>query len=177
MARCADDERKADDGARNFFPSKNNKTSAWGTVLDGVMGGLSTGEIEVRNGVMRFTGETSLRNNGGFSMARTLAGAGAFSGSDAIRMRVKGDGRTYILGARKGRDSGESYWARFDTIDGEWVTVTIPISDMECHFFGQKRPGRITADEIRALEIYIYDKKAGPFEIEIESIDAINEMI
>ena len=43
-------------------------TKGWQTVLDGVMGGLSTGRIaEGDGGTLRFSGELSLENNGGFS--------------------------------------------------------------------------------------------------------------
>ena len=42
-------------------------TKGWQTVLDGVMGGLSTGRIaEGDGGTLRFSGELSLENNGGF---------------------------------------------------------------------------------------------------------------
>ena len=149
------------------------QTDRWQVVLDGVMGGLSTGYISNDDGTMVFTGETSLRNNGGFSSVRANVEPGAFSGADEIRLRVKGDGRTWILGTSKRRGRGaDSYWTRFETVDGEWQTVTIPIAGMERHWYGQKMQGSITGDEINAVSFYIYDKKAGPFSLEVESIEA-----
>ena len=68
---------------------------------------------------------------------------------------------------------GDSYWKRFNTEDGVWQTVTIPISSMERHFFGQRTSGRITPEEGRGLEFYMYDKKAGPFSLEIDSIEGV----
>ena len=143
------------------------------------MGGLSTGEIETGDGTMIFSGETSLRNNGGFSSMRAAVEKGVFKDSDSIRLRVKGDGRTWILGTRKssGRMGGDSYWTRFDTKDGEWQTVTIPIDGMERHFFGQRMAGSITPEEVGAIEFYMYDKKAGPFRLEIESIEGVKDVI
>ena len=150
----------------------------WQIVLDGVMGGLSTGDIETGDGTMIFSGETSLRNNGGFSSMRAAVEKGVFKDSDSIRLRVKGDGRTWILGTRvSGRMGGDSYWTRFDTKDGEWQTVTIPIDGMERHFFGQKMAGSITPEEVGAIEFYMYDKKAGPFRLEIESIEGVKDVI
>ncbi len=144
----------------------------WRVVLDGVMGGLSTGQVDVENGSMVFSGETSLRNNGGFSSIRASLAEGTLRGYDSIELKVRGDGRTYILGtSTRGRMGGESYWHRFDTTDGEWTTVQIPIAAMERHYYGQKLPGRIKPEEVRGLELYIYDKKAGPFSIEIDSIE------
>ena len=146
----------------------------WGVVVDGVMGGLSTGFIRQDDDTLLFTGETSLRNNGGFSSIRAGLPAGALAGYDAVRIRVKGDGRTWILGVRSQSGmGGDSYWTRFDTRKGEWMTVTAPISKMEHHFFGERIPGRISPSNIRGVEFYIYDKKAGPFSLQVESIEGV----
>jgi len=68
---------------------------------------------------------------------------------------------------------GDSYWTRFETRKGEWMTVTAPISEMEHHFFGERIPGRISPRNIRGIEFYIYDKKSGPFDLEVESIEGV----
>ena len=157
-----------------FTFEDSSEIRGWRTVLDGVMGGLSTGEIDLRNDALVFTGETSLRNNGGFSSIRCELPQGTFAEADAIKMRVRGDGRKWIVGTRKGTQmGGDSYWTRFNTEDGEWQTLTIPIKDMERHFFGQRLSGRITPEEVRGLEFYMYDKKAGPFSLEIDTIEGV----
>jgi hypothetical protein len=143
-------------------------------VLDGVMGGLSTGRIGQAEGAMIFEGVTSLENNGGFSSIRCGVADGAFAGADTIQLRVKGDGRTYIFGARTSSGmGGDSFWTRFATVDGEWQTVDVRIEDMERHFFGRRMRGTITAEQIRGLEFYVYDKKAGPFRLEVDEIRAM----
>jgi len=146
----------------------------WATVLDGVMGGLSTGRISTSRGTVVFDGETSLENNGGFSSMRVDLPEGLFAGFDAVKLRVKGDGREYRLGAKAARSMGAGgYWAPFATSKGEWIEVTIPIADLERHFMGQGLPGRLDPEDLRSLEFYIYDKKAGPFRLEIDSIEAV----
>jgi len=146
----------------------------WATVLDGVMGGLSTGRISTSRGTVVFDGETSLENNGGFSSMRVDLPEGLFSGFDAVKLRVKGDGREYRLGAKAARAMGAAgYWAPFATSKGEWIEVTIPIADLERHFMGQRLPGRLEPEDLRSLEFYIYDKKAGSFRLEIDSIEAV----
>lgn len=150
------------------------EVNRWGVVVDGVMGGLSTGFIRQEGDTLSFTGETSLRNNGGFSSIRAGLPSGVLSGYDAVRIRVKGDGREWILGVRSQSGmGGDSYWTRFQTRKGEWMTVTAPISEMEHHFFGERIPGRISPGNIRGIEFYIYDKKAGPFNLEVESIEGV----
>ncbi len=145
----------------------------WRIVLDGVMGGLSTGNLAAESGKLVFTGETSLRNNGGFSSIRARVPPGSLAGYDTLRFRVLGDGRTYIVGTSTQTGRGDSYWTRFDTVEGEWQTITVPIRSMVRQFFGQPIPGQITPSAVRGLEFYIYDKEAGPFRLELERIEAI----
>jgi len=68
---------------------------------------------------------------------------------------------------------GDSFWHRFQTKPGEWITVEVPVADMERHFFGERLAGRIDASQIAGLEFYIYDKKAGPFQLEVDSIEVL----
>ncbi len=163
------------EGVKTIFDfSDGGQVQSWRTVLDGVMGGLSTGRVEMGDDTMVFSGETSLRNNGGFSSMRVAVPERIFADSDAIRIRVKGDGRTWIIGTKNAAGmGGDSFWTRFDTVDGEWQDLVFPIDEMERHFFGQRRSGSITPSEVRALEFYIYDKEAGPFRLEIDRIEGV----
>ena len=145
----------------------------WRIVVDGVMGGRSTGALRLEDDVMVFTGETSLRNNGGCSSIRAPLPGGARAGYDALRIRVRGDGRTYILGAATRGGRGNSYWARFETTADEWVTVTVPVTEMVRQFFGNPLPGQLDPARVRGLEFYIYDKKEGPFRLEVAQIEAV----
>lgn len=145
----------------------------WRIVLDGVMGGLSTGDLALESEHLVFTGETSLRNNGGFSSIRAPIAAGSLAGYEALRIRVKGDGRTYIIGARTGNGRGDSYWTRFESSADEWVTVTAPIREMQRHYFGRPIRGRLRPAAVAGLAFYIYDGQEGPFRLEVDRIEAI----
>jgi hypothetical protein len=146
----------------------------WKIVLDGVMGGKSTGTLKIEQDKLVFEGETSLRNNGGFSSIRAGITPGSLMGYDTLRLRVKGDGRKWIFGARKSTRMGaDSYWTEFQTKDKQWMTVDIAVQSMVRHIFGQKAPGSITSGEIAGIEFYIYDKNAGHFRLEIDSIEAV----
>jgi uncharacterized surface protein with fasciclin (FAS1) repeats len=157
-----------------FSFEENNDFKGWNTVLDGVMGGRSTGRITKDSGVLVFDGKTSLENNGGFSSIRTNITPGFFDGADAIRLVVKGDGRDYKLGVKSYRGrSAEGYWRSFPTVAGEWTEVVIPIADFQRQFMGQIMRGSVSGKDIQAVEFYIYDKKAGPFKLEVDSISAV----
>ncbi|MAJ47274.1 MAG: hypothetical protein CBC35_08505 [Planctomycetes bacterium TMED75] len=163
------------DAQKVFTFEDRSELQGWRIVLDGVMGGLSTGNLSLENNSMLFTGETSLKNNGGFSSIRCAVPEGVFADSDSIKLRVRGDGRTWIMGTRKSTSmGGDSFWTRFKTTKGVWEEVTIPIDGMERHFFGQKAPGSISPDQVKAIEFYMYDKKAGPFSLEVDSIEGVN---
>lgn len=168
-------EPPATSAARSLFDfSDPAAIDRWRVVLDGVMGGRSTGKLEQGEGSLIFTGDTSLANNGGFSSIRAPLPAGAVAGYDALRIRVKGDGRTWIVGAssRSGR-GGDSYWARFETRDGQWQTITVPVAEMVRQYFGTPIEGRIRPSEVRGVEFYIYDKRSGPFRLEVGLIEAV----
>lgn len=161
--------------SRSLFDfSAASEIENWRIVLDGVMGGRSTGQLVQQQDVLLFTGETSLENNGGFSSIRAPVPAGSLAGYDALRIRVKGDGRTWILGVR-GRSAmgADSYWSRFETSAGEWQTVTVPITEMVRQYFGTPIPGRLQPSGVRGVEFYIYDKQAGPFRLEVDKIEAV----
>ncbi len=73
--------------ARMMFDFSNlNDSSSWFTLLDGVMGGKSTGNLEKTENTIVFTGTTSLRNNGGFSSMQSSIHPTAMDGMNAIQV-------------------------------------------------------------------------------------------
>lgn len=153
-------------------------TKGWQTVLDGVMGGLSTGRIAAgEGGTLSFTGELSLENNGGFSQVRTAVPEGTFAGTTGLRMRVKGDGRTYQCDIRSSRVRlmAGGYQRVFQTKAGEWIEVEIPFSECVLNSFGQRVRNAAPLDpaSIESVGITLSDKKPGPFALEIDWIRPI----
>ena len=150
-------------------------TKGWQTVLDGVMGGLSTGRIAAgEGGTLRFSGELSLENNGGFSQIRTTVPEGTFTGTTGLVMRVKGDGRTYQCDIRSSRLRlmAGGYQSRFETKAGEWIEVEIPFDQCVANSFGQRVRNAPPLDpaSIESVGITLSDKKEGPFAIEVDWI-------
>lgn len=147
----------------------------WQTVLDGVMGGLSSGRIAAgESGTLRFTGELSLENNGGFSQIRTAVPEGTFAGTKGLLLRVKGDGRTYQCDIRSSRLRlmAGGYQSRFETKAGEWTEVEIPFDQCVANSFGQRIRNAPPLDpaSIESVGITLSDKKEGPFAIEVDWI-------
>lgn len=158
----------------------------WRTVVDGVMGGRSTGQISTTGaGNLLFTGRLSLENNGGFSAIRSAADSNDFSHADGFVVKVRGDGRTYRFDAllRTGRESsGDAYrvgveqwrvWQEFTTRADEWIEVYLPFESFsKPTFYGTEMPIAPELDPARIarLGFMLYDKQPGPFRLEIASI-------
>ena len=150
-------------------------TQGWQTVLDGVMGGLSTGRIEAGNGgTMKFSGELSLENNGGFSQVRTSVPEGLFAGARGLVLRVKGDGRTYQCDLRSSqlRLMAGAYQRTFPTVAGEWTEIELPLGEFVANSFGRRVRNAPELDPatIESVGITLADKKEGPFMIEVDWI-------
>ncbi|MBU6208999.1 MAG: fasciclin domain-containing protein [Planctomycetes bacterium] len=150
-------------------------TQGWQTVLDGVMGGLSTGRIEAGDGgTLRFSGELSLENNGGFSQIRTSVPEGTFDGASGLVLRVKGDGRNYQCDIRSSRLRlmAGGYQRVLATKAGEWTEIEIPFSECVANSFGQRVRNAPSLDpaSIESVGITLADKKEGPFAIEVDWI-------
>tara|TARA_E500000318_G_scaffold85651_1_gene81733 strand:- start:13878 stop:14915 length:1038 start_codon:yes stop_codon:yes gene_type:complete len=160
--------------AQPFSMSFKSSESRWQVVVDGVMGGLSTGGIDRTGNGIVFHGELSLENNGGFSQIRTPIEQGSLEGADGIEIEVRGDGRNYIFDARVAnmRVMAGSYQHKFDTKDDEWTTIRLPFTDFKFHYFGRQMENvdAIAAHMIDSLGVTLADYNPGDFEIEIRAI-------
>jgi NADH dehydrogenase [ubiquinone] 1 alpha subcomplex assembly factor 1 len=148
----------------------------WYVQNDNVMGGRSEGGFETTSGELIFAGSTNT-NGGGFSSIRTRPFEELdVSKYDGIQLRVKGDGRRYTWQLQTNaryRGFAVSYWAEFDTPDGEWSTINIPFAKFYPQFRGFKLDGpELNRSEITEFGLYIYDKKDGAFKLLLDSVEA-----
>ncbi|MFK7888539.1 MAG: CIA30 family protein [Gammaproteobacteria bacterium] len=147
----------------------------WRIVNDNVMGGRSDGEFRVHNDTLMFTGRTNT-NGGGFSSIRAEPLQLDLGDFDGIRVRLKGDGRRYtwrLASQRRWRGIGVGYWAEFDTVADEWITVDLPFSDFVPQVRGRRLQGPgIDRANIAGMGLMIYDGKDGAFALELEGVYA-----
>lgn len=147
----------------------------WQVVNDGVMGGLSEGKLTPNPaGTMMFSGMLSLENNGGFSTFRSSDLKRDLSSALGLRLRVKGDGRTYQVRLATDalfRGMEVSFAAEFTTMKGEWIEVKAPFADFKGSFRGLDLPKeRLDTSKVRRVSILIGDQKQGPFAVELDFI-------
>jgi transforming growth factor-beta-induced protein len=157
------------------FTPKEADALGWRVVDDSVMGGLSQGKIQIsKDGILNFNGKLSLKNNGGFSSLRSGNLDLDLSGAEGLVARVKGDGRTYKMRFNtdaRFRSREVSFSADFKTQKDEWVEVKVPFDDFSASFRGMSlKREAFDPSKIRRIGLLLGDKKAGPFELQVDWI-------
>ena len=146
----------------------------WQAINDGVMGGISAGRIVESETGLRFEGELSLENNGGFASVRRVVDAD-LSETGGVRLKLRGDGRNYQFRLRQdNRFDGIAWRAQFST-SGEWEIVELDFSRFQPVFRGRPVPeaGPVLPSRIRQLGFMLADGQPGPFALELSSIEFI----
>lgn len=149
----------------------------WQAVNDGVMGGVSQGRFRITDArTMEFSGNLSLENNGGFASVRTRPTALDIKSGDTLVVRVKGDGRDYMVNIyTKSRRMAFSYRSDLSTEKDQWQEIHLPLDRFEPTSFGRVVAGMgpVDPDQINGLGFMLSDKKPGAFRLEIESVKVI----
>ena len=154
--------------------------AGWSVVNDTVMGGVSSGQLAMEDGLMIFSGELSLDNKGGFASVRSpviesqSTQSSSMSWADRIgpRIVVQGDGRTWTVEIRTDDESG-GWIASLPTSPDSITDVTIPWSSFKpvTRFLDPRdaieplEPSRLVS-----IAFYLVDGIEGPFRLGIQLI-------
>jgi NADH dehydrogenase [ubiquinone] 1 alpha subcomplex assembly factor 1 len=162
---------------RILFEFKEPTTStAWLIVNDGVMGGLSTSQMEISSEeTALFQGHVTTANNGGFASVRTRPQVMDLKGFSGIRLRVKGDGKKYQFRIQTSRQfDGVAYRQFFVTERDQWQVLNIPFSDFVPVFRGRvlKDVPPLDPAVIQQIGFLLGDKQTGDFRLEVDWIAA-----
>ncbi len=167
------------------FSQEGIDLSAWGSLDDVVMGGVSQGSFFKRGQQAVFAGNVSTDNSGGFSSVRTqnFEPPFNFSGWQGWLLRVKGDGQRYKFIARNsgGWDS-LAYIYGVDTVKDEWIEVFVPFEAMVPTFRARSVAEAPAFDPAKVFSFQLMLSKfecdrqlnpkfsAGAFELEVSDI-------
>jgi NADH dehydrogenase [ubiquinone] 1 alpha subcomplex assembly factor 1 len=148
------------------------QSEGWPSIDDAVMGGVSSSEMVVENGVASFRGTVSFDNNGGFASVRSLAQVRDLSAFDGLILRVRGDGKRYGFRIRTSASfDGVSYQSNLEPPAGEWAEITIPFSDFVPVWRGRPVADHPPLDPARVTTFgLIVSRQQGPFRIDIANI-------
>ena len=152
----------------------NMDVEPWRSINDGVMGGLSAGSMVQSDEGLKFSGELSLENNGGFSSVRRSVSHN-LSNATGVRIQVRGDGREYQFRIRQSSGSDGVSWSAAFSSSEKWRQIDIALDQFTPVFRGRTVPqaGPVVPSEIKQIGFLLADKTAGRFELEIRSIEFI----
>jgi monofunctional biosynthetic peptidoglycan transglycosylase len=160
-----------------FDLSAKDAAARWQIVNDDVMGGVSTSRAKVtEDHHLMFSGVLSLANNGGFASVRSRPSSLGLTPGDALRIRLRGDGRDYTLNLYlRQRRTAFSYRAEIQTNRDEWLELTLPLKEFRATSFGSpvRNAGPVNPASVDGIGFMISDKKSGRFQLEIESIEIV----
>lgn len=117
---------------------------SWHVVNDPVMGGRSSSRVEIGDGVLRFRGELSLADGGGFASVRTAGRTWNLVGRRGLLLTVRGDGREYQVRLHDGslwQGKRVTHAGRFVApVDG-WRQVAVALDALAPVCRGRPVPG------------------------------------
>jgi hypothetical protein len=143
--------------ASSLFEFKPNETT-WFPRNDIVMGGVSSSQVQLRNGVLVFSGRVRLENGGGFAGFRSVAGQYNLRKFSVIRLRVRGDGKRYSFQVVTRRTM---YQRGFKTKLGTWLEISIPFNTMQATLRGEPiRAAKLDASNIRSFGLIVGNGRA-----------------
>ena len=143
----------------------------WRIVNDGVMGGLSSSRIVMEGGKIVFTGNISLKNNGGFASLRSPVKDYNFEEFSGLELRVKGDGKRYSISMKETTYfTGIFYTSTFKTKEDEWINIKMHFNEFKRYYVGRETDSnkKLALNNIKEVSFLIGDKQEGEFRTEIE---------
>jgi len=153
-----------------FDFSLSDAKNGWLIVNDGVMGGLSKGNIEFTEAQAKFSGNVSTDNNGGFTMVMNRFKQQSLSEYKAFILEVKGDGKAYQFRVKSNAYQSHSYVYSFTT-NGKWQTIEIPFSKLEPRYRGRVVDvSNFEGQQIEEMAFLIGNKRKESFELLLKNI-------
>lgn len=146
----------------------------WFVVLDGVMGGRSTGELERAKDSYILRGEVSLENNGGFASLRTSYAEFDLSQYTTVRIRYRSTGQDFGFTLNKfKRFWYPNFKVNLPVSNGEWVEEQYLLKDFGKYRLGQKMQGTPSTNDLSQiirLGFISNTKAATAYTFEVDSI-------
>lgn len=149
------------------------RAGGFSSIDDAVMGGRSRSRAALVGGALRFEGEVSLEDGGGFASIRSAPAPLDLSGMAGLALRVRGDGKRYKVNLRTDDAlDGATWQAAFETATGGWEVVLLPLEAFQPVVRGRPAPeaGPLQPARIRTVGLLISDRQAGPFWLEVAAM-------
>jgi len=129
----------------------------WSYVADGVMGGVSQGQLSFEDGAVRLTGQVSTDNNGGFIQIRRDLTGGLPADTQGLRLEVRGNGETYYVFLRTRGLSRVWHSYRHAFVAGpDWAEINLDLAHFEPSHADM--PATFTPDQLIRIGLVAYGR-------------------
>lgn len=158
------------------FGISANRTSNWAILSDNVMGGVSDGQLEYGNNSVTLKGNVSLKNRGGFVSIKSNFEKIDLSSYKTVKITFRSTNQKYAFTLENSRRWYEpAYKHEFSAKEiNKWETVSLDLDNFMEEVIGQptgKKADKSITESILRIGISTNEKREGPFELEIESIE------
>lgn len=143
----------------------------WRVINDGVMGGLSEGRLHFSENGLRFAGNISLANNGGFASVRSPFQQLDLSNFKSLQLRYRASGMSFALCLENDRRFYRPNYKYVLPPTEEWREIQIDLLDLKEYVLGSTTGSTIdasTLSEIIRIGFISNSKKEGPFTLEVD---------
>lgn len=162
----------SEDYTINFSTSDGDQ--GWVIVNDDVMGGRSTSFAFLKENSLVFKGNVSLENNGGFASIRGPYQKRDLSQFETVIIRCRGTARKFAISLDNSRAwYRPNYKFEFTPEEQAWTKIEIPLREFKESRVGEYSGQTMTNENLKRvirMGIILYDKKEGPFDLEIDYI-------
>lgn len=156
----------------SFDFGSNKDGNDWFIINDGVMGGLSKGQVTFTDNTLTFTGSVSLENNGGFTSFKSPYSRYDLSQFTTVSIRYRLSGQTISINLENNRAFYLPNYKYFlPPTKQEWTSIDIPLSDFAKHIMGKPTGDSISAktlSKIIRIGFITADKQASNFVFEVD---------
>lgn len=160
------------------FGNSAEKNQEWVLLSDNIMGGLTKSKIEYTNNSVLLSGNISLDNYGGFSSIKTKYESVDLSEYNGIKIKFKSTNQKFAFTLEDNQNWTQPNFKRefSPKKDDTWEELIIYFKD-----FQEIKIGELTGNMMKSkslknivrMGIMTYEKKEGPFSLEVDYIEFI----
>jgi NADH dehydrogenase [ubiquinone] 1 alpha subcomplex assembly factor 1 len=158
------------------FGNATGRTANWAILSDNVMGGRSEAEIAYTDRAVVLKGTVSLKNRGGFVSIKSGWGTKDLSSFKTVKITFRSSSQVYAFTLENSyRWYEPAYKHNFSASKPDtWETVSLNLDDFTEERIGNPTGNKVNTsilENILRIGIATNEKREGPFQLEIASIE------
>jgi len=160
------------------FGNSTEKNQEWLLLSDNIMGGVTKSKIEYTSNSVLLSGDISLDNYGGFASMKTKYKSVDLSKYIGIKIKFKSTNQKFAFTLEDNQNwTQPNYKREFSSKkDDTWEEVTIYFKDFQEIVIGAPTGNMMKLKSLKnivRMGIMTYEKKEGPFSLEVDYLEFI----